>query len=163
MASSAVPYRSIVQELRTSLNTYVRRNPGRALAGLLVSLMIALGTLAALPQPASASGWGTLRTQTVDRALSSTSWTNLGSSFSTSANIRYRYCVRIKGTGTANLQPQAFGTSVTVNSTSYVTRCTISHSGSANTFQAAASRIGSGSLRIYSISWQRWYDGNVPV
>jgi len=145
------------------LNIHVRRNPGRALAGLLVSLMIALGTLAALPQPASASGWGTLRTTTVDKALSSTSWTNLGSSFSTSANISYRYCVRIKGNGTANLQPQAFGTTVTVNSDSYVTRCTISHSGSANTFQAAASRIGSGSVRIYSISWQRWYSGDVPV
>lgn len=145
------------------MNSHVRRNPGRALAGLLVSLMIALGTLAVMPQPANAAGWGSLRTTKVDKALSSTSWTSLGSSFSTSANIRYRYCVRIKGRGTANLQPQAFGTTVTVNSSSYVTRCTISHSGSANTFRAMASRIGSGSVRIYSITWQRWYSGSVPV
>lgn len=140
-----------------------RRRPALRTSLLAATALAGAMALALGPTAAYAAGWGTISTRSVGKALSATAWTNLHPGFSTAANVAYRYCVTIKGNGTANLQPQAFGTSVTVNSSSYVTRCTKGYSGPANHFTPTASRIGSGSVTIGSISIQRYYTGSIPV
>lgn len=129
----------------------------------MTGLVTGSALVAVTATPSQASGWGTLSNTSVDKALSSTSWTRLRPAFSTRSNVRYRYCVTVKGNGRANLQPQAFGTEISVSSSTYVTRCTKSYKGAANSFVPTASRIGSGSVRVGRIKVQRWYDGAVPV
>ncbi|GAA1517570.1 hypothetical protein BJ978_000548 [Agromyces terreus] len=134
------------------------RTPLMAAAALLGAAALALS-----PTAAFAAGWGTLSTAKVNSSVTATAWTQLGSGFKTATGVTYRYCVTVKGKGKLNLQPTAFGTVVTVDSSSYVTRCTKSFKGAANTFKPMALRIGSGNVTIGTVTVQRYYTGSVPV
>lgn len=145
------------------MNTVAQRTARKLLATVVAGLVMGSALVAMTTTSSQAAGWGTLSNTKVDKALSSRAWTKLRSSFGTKSNVKYRYCVTVKGNGRANLQPSAFGTEISVNSSSYVTRCTKSYRGPANRFTPTAAKIGSGSVRVGRIKVQRWYTGNVPV
>lgn len=134
-----------------------------AVAGLIASMIMAISAAA----PAHASGWGTLWTKPVGKTVSYHAWTYMGPQFTMSKNVRYRYCVRIKGSASVNLQPTAFATTVTpASSSSYSTRCTKSYlsTGGSTKFQAAAMGLTRGKTAyVSSISLQRYYSGPVPT
>ncbi|KGN40935.1 hypothetical protein [Knoellia aerolata] len=124
---------------------------------------ISAGIAVTSAAPAHAAGWGTISSSAVGTYLSKSSWTYLGRSFSTASNVSYRYCVVGRGSGSANLQPTAFGTTVSFSHYGYdVTRCTKSFSGAANTFQPVA-LLGSGTVLITKVYVQRYYTGPIPV
>ncbi len=143
--------------------THIRRTTAVVLTAagtLMASMIMAISTAA----PAQAAGWGNLWTRSVNQTVTYTKWTYMGPKFTMAKNVRYRYCVRIKGNGSVNLQPTAFGTVVSTSS-SYATRCTKSYvgTGSATQFQAAALMTKSGkSAYVSSITLQRYYSGPVP-
>lgn len=129
-----------------------------AAAALTSSLAVTTAT------PAHAAGWGTISSASVNRYLSYTEHNNLGRPFNTSSNVSYRFCVVGRGTGQVNLQPTAFSTTYTFNSSTNVTRCSKAHSGRANRFQPDAV-IWSRSTKVYitKVYVQRWYSGPVAV
>lgn len=117
--------------------------------------------------PAQASGWGTIKSASVGKYLSYSSWTYMGSSFKPTPGVTYRYCVVGRGNTKANLQPSAFGTAASFTSTStYVTRCTKSWkapSGYGSYMSPAASKLtSSGYVYISKVYVQRYYSGWVP-
>lgn len=128
----------------------------------LVAVLAVGATQLATSTPAQASGWGTIKSATVAKSLSRSSWTSFNVPFSSASNVAYRYCVVGRGTGSANLQPTAFGTTVTFSSSTNVTRCTKSYSGGANNF-APTGALLSGSVYIQSAYVQRYYTGPIPV
>ncbi|MET8519964.1 hypothetical protein [Nocardioides sp. NPDC004968] len=144
------------------MNTVAQRTARKLLATLVAGLVMGSALVAMSTSSSQAAGWGTISDRSVNKVLSSRSWTTLRPAFSTAANVRYRYCVTLRGRGTVNLQPQAFSTETSVNNSSYVTRCTKSYRGPANRFTPTAARIGDGAVRVGRIKVQRWYAGSVP-
>ncbi|MFW5470625.1 hypothetical protein ACOCJ4_11310 [Knoellia sp. CPCC 206435] len=133
------------------------------LLGAAAAAALTAGISVSAAAPAQAAGWGTISSASVGKYLSKSSWTYLGRSFSTASNVSYRYCVVGRGSGSANLQPQAFGTIASFSHWGYdVTRCTKAHAGAANTFQPGAA-LSSGTVFITKVYVQRYYTGPVPV
>lgn len=134
--------------------------------GTAAAAAITAGFAVTTAAPAHASGWGTISTSTVNKSLTTTSWTVLGRSFKPAQRVAYKYCVVGRGVGKANLQPTAFGTTVTFsNSSTLVTRCTKSWTtpaGYGSTMQPGAVKV-SGSVYISKVYVQRYYSGPVPV
>lgn len=133
------------------------------LLGAAAAAALTAGVGVAAAAPAQAAGWSTISSAYVGKYASKTSWTFMGRSWNTLSGVSYRYCVVGKGSGSVNLQPQAFGTTASFSSWGYTaTRCTKSYAGSPNNFQAGMLLV-SGSVFVEKMYVQRYYTGPVPV
>lgn len=137
------------------------------LLGAVAATALTAGVGIASAAPAQAAGYYTIKTATVGKSLSYSSWTDF-TSFKPLAGVTYRYCVVGRGTTSANLQPQAFGTVVSFsNSTTLVTRCTKGWRTPSNygstMWLAGMKNTSSGSVYISKVYVQRYTSGPVPV
>lgn len=136
------------------------------LFGALAAASLTAGLGVASAAPAHAAGWLTIKSSTVGKSLSTSSFTDLGLGFRPQPGLTYRYCVVGRGIGKANLQPTAFATTATFsNSSTLVTRCTKSWrapSGYGSWMGPAANEL-SGSVYISRAYLQRYTTSSVPV
>ena len=137
------------------------------LLGATAAAALTAGLGIASAAPAHASGWGSIKTASVGKYLSYSSWTSF-TSFKPTPGVTYRYCVVGRGNTSANLQPTAFGTLVSfTSSTTLVTKCTKAWktpSGYGSTmYLAGLKNTSSGSVYISKGYVQRYYSGPVPT
>ncbi|GGB78126.1 hypothetical protein [Knoellia flava] len=136
------------------------------LLGAAAAAALTAGVGIASAAPAQAAGFYTIKSATVGKYLSTSSFTHFGLDFKPQPGVTYRYCVVGRGTGTANLQPTAFATTATFsNSSLLVTRCTKSWRTPSNygSWMGPAANKLSGSVYISRAYVQRYTTSSVPV
>lgn len=133
------------------------RRSATVVVAIIGALMLTLG-----PTAAHAAGWGTIAERNHgDTALAKNKFHSLKVDFTAKAGQKHRICVQVKGNGSAYIQP--IGTKITINTSSWVTRCTAAVTAKKGTGYGPLIWLESGDMKLRKATVQRYYTGMVPV